>query len=92
MTWENNHNLLSQTIKKSPVLKEIEPLSQDLSALANIGLESFQYLENEHKADSIWVENSLKVIKESRDPRGQTELMIIPAIEKLVKKAGDFEN
>jgi hexosaminidase len=92
LTWKNNHSLLTQTIKKSPVLKEIEPLSQDLSALANIGLESFQYLQNEHKADSTWVENSLEVIRKSRAPRGQTELMIIPAIEKLVKKAGDFEN
>jgi hexosaminidase len=90
--WKNNHSLLTQTIKKSPVLKEIEPLSQDLSTLANIGLESFQYLENKHKADSTWIENSLEVLKKSRVPRGQTELMIIPAIEKLVKKAGDFEN
>jgi hexosaminidase len=90
--WKNNHAQLRQTIKKSPVLKEIATLSQDLSMTADIGLESFQYLENEHKADSTWVASSLEVLKKARSPRGQTELMIISAIEKLVRHAGNFEN
>jgi hexosaminidase len=90
--WKNNHAQLRQTIKKSPVLKEIETLSEDLSTMADIGLESFLYLENEHKADSTWVANSLEVLKKARSPRGQTELMIISAIEKLVRHAGNFEN
>ena len=91
-TWKDNHTQLSRTIKRSPVLKEIETLSSDLAALADIGLKSFQFLESEQKADSTWVKNSLEVINNARTPRGQTELMIIPALEKLVKRAGDWEN
>lgn len=90
--WAENHKYLSPTIKKSPVLKEIESLSRDLSTTANIALKSFQYLENEQQADSTWLSNSLVLLEKAKTPRGQTELMIIPAIEKLVKKVGKLEN
>ncbi len=92
MTWKNNHTQLVQTIKKSPVLKEIETLSQDLSNSAAIGLDSFHYLKNQQKADSTWIKNSMEVLKNAKVPRGQSELMILSAIEKLVKKAGNLEN
>jgi len=84
--WKENHTQLSRTIKKSPVLKEIETLSENLSTTAHIALESFNFLENEQKADSTWVANSLELLQSARAPGGQTELMILPAVEKLVKK------
>jgi len=90
--WKNNHAKLMRTIKRSPVLKEIETLSQDLSASASIGFDSFKYLENDQRADSTWIANSLEILERAKAPRGQTELMIISAIEKLVKLAGNFEN
>ena len=90
--WKENHSQLTQTIKKSPVLQEIESLSLDLATTANIALESFKYLENEQQADSTWLANSLDELKKARAPRGQTELMIIPAVEKLVKRVGNVEN
>ncbi len=90
--WKNNHLQLGQTIKQSPVLKEIETLSQDLSNSAAIGLEAFHYLENQQKADSTWIKNSMEVLKNASAPRGQSELMILSAIEKLVKKVGNLEN
>jgi len=90
--WKNNHAQLRQTIKKSPVLKEIETLSEDLSTMADIGLESFQYLENEHKAESTWIASSLELLEKAKAPRGQTELMVLSAIERLVKMVGNIEN
>jgi len=90
--WKENHERLRLTIKKAPVLKEIESMSEDLSITAGIALESFKYLENQQKADSIWIASSLEKLKNAQAPRGQTELMIIPAVEKLVKVVGEVEN
>ncbi len=90
--WKNNHTNLITTIKASPILKEIESLSRDLSESANIGLETFKYLENGARADSSWVNAKLEFLEKAKAPRGQTELMIISSIEKLVKKVGNIEN
>jgi len=85
--WQNNHEQLKPIIKRSPVLREIESLSQDLSQLATIGLKALYHLETGQPADSNWVITSLKAIDQARTPRGETELMIVSAIEKLVNKA-----
>ncbi|MCI0494829.1 family 20 glycosylhydrolase, partial [candidate division KSB1 bacterium] len=89
-TWKNNHDLLQKTIKKSPVLKEIETLSADLAATAEIGLESFQYLQQGAVPDSRWVKEKLEFLNKAKAPRGQAELMIISAVEQLVKKAANY--
>ncbi|HEX9972584.1 MAG TPA: family 20 glycosylhydrolase [bacterium] len=88
--WKNNHDLLQKTIKKSPVLKEIETLSADLAATADIGLESFNYLQKCAAPDSNWVKEKLEFLNKAKAPRGQTELMIISAVEQLVKKAANY--
>lgn len=89
-TWKMNHDLLQKTIKKSPVLQEIETLSADLAAVAEIGLESINYLQKGAAPDSSWVQQKLEVLNNAKSPRGQSELMIISAVEQLVKKAANF--
>jgi hexosaminidase len=88
--WKNNHDLLQKTIKKSPVLKEIETLSADLAAAAEIGLESVGYLQQGVAPDNNWVKAKLEFLNKAKMPRGQAELMIISAVELLVKKAANY--
>lgn len=88
--WKNNHADLFETIKISPILKEIETLSEDLSKTATIGLEALDYLQNGQLADRDWVNAQLEVLEKAKTPRGQTELMIVSAIKKLVKRAGNI--
>jgi len=82
--WQNNHTDLVATINNSPVLKEIESLSLDLSDVARIGLEAINYLDEQETPESEWIETSKSAIDKAKEPRGQTELMIIPGIELLV--------
>ena len=89
--WKNNHKQLIPFIQASPILKEIESLSSDLSTVADVGLEAIEYLQNGKKAKSAWVDEKSEIIKKAEAPRGETELMILSAIEKLVKKAGAEE-
>jgi hexosaminidase len=85
--WKNNHALLLPTLRSNPILHEIEPLSEDLSILAAIGLEAMDAIQNNRKAGSEFLKRTRRVLNRARDPRGQTELQIIDAVEALVKAA-----
>jgi len=85
--WQNNHIDLVEIIKSSPVLKEVETLSEDLSKIAGIGLQALAHIKSGQRADSDWVTSQLEVLRKARAQRGQTELMIIPAIRNLVNAA-----
>jgi len=86
--WRNNHKELVKTIKISPVIKEIETLSEDLAAISRIGLISIKYITKGKKKSKRWVNKSMKMLEKAKEPGGQTELMVISGIEKLVKAAG----
>ncbi len=86
--WKNNHKELVNTIKVSPVIKEIETLSEDLAAISGIGLKSINYITSGKKSSKRWVKKSMKMLEKSKEPRGQIELMVISGIEKLVRVAG----
>jgi hexosaminidase len=87
--WRDNHTGLLKIIKKSPVLKEIESASQDLSDIAVIGLESIDYILNDQKQNQDWLNSQMAIIEKAKVPRGQAEIMVVDAIEKLVKRSGE---
>jgi hexosaminidase len=82
--WKSNHQKLKPIIAGAPVLKEIETLSRDLSRIAGIGLEAVEFVLAGKKVGSKWLEESKKVLKAAKEPRGHAELMIVTAIEQLV--------
>lgn len=84
-SWKTNHAELEKTIKASPVLKEIEAMSQDLSSVSKVGLEAIEYVKKGKKAPEKWIAESKAALAQAKKPRGQTELAIAPAIEKLIK-------
>lgn len=83
-TWKNNHQKLLPIIERSPVLKEIETLSADLSRIAGIGLEAAAFISKGEKAGPQWEEECKKALNAAKEPRGHAELMIVTAIEQLV--------
>ncbi|MBI1806056.1 MAG: family 20 glycosylhydrolase [Ignavibacteria bacterium] len=85
--WKNNHQQLAIAIKKSPSLAEIESLSEDLSTVSALGLEALTQLEKNNKEDHSWRKERMEVLQKAEEPRGETQLMIVPAIEKLVMAA-----
>jgi hexosaminidase len=87
--WQNNHADLLKTIKFSPVLAEIESLSKDLSEIAGIGLEALNMLESQQQASEVWKKEKLAVLEKAKAPRGQAELMVVSALEKLVAAVSD---
>jgi hexosaminidase len=87
--WRENHAALLPIIKASPVLAEIESLSKDLSEIAGIGLEALNALESNQSMLETWKNEKLEALKKAKMPRGQTELMVVSAIEKLIVAASE---
>jgi len=90
--WKNNHRELQKTVGISPILKEIESLSQDLMTVSEIGLQAGKYYTSRTKPSEMWIEQSLRLLENAKKPRGQTELMIVDAVEKLVRAVAALEN
>jgi hexosaminidase len=87
LTWKKNQDKLQLLIDFSPVPQEIESLSNDLSSLSTIGIESLDYISTHSAPSAKWLEESRDKISKSRKPRGQTKLMIVDGVELLFKKA-----
>lgn len=90
--WEANHKKLKAAIAESPILKEIETLSEDLSRAAKIGLEALDTAKMNIKAEEKWLKEKTGILIKAAQPRGEAELMILPAIQKLVTAAGKNKN
>lgn len=82
--WKGNHEKLSPTILQSPILKEIESLSQDLSTISAVGLEAIDRAASGPRSEDPWAQQSTKIVEKAQAPRGQVELVVVGAIQKLV--------
>ena len=87
LQWQQNHERLLPMIRLSPVLWEIESLSEDLSHVAGIGLEALKAIMNRKPLPSDWKDASLQRLEQAGVPRGEAELMILSAIRRLVESA-----
>ena len=87
--WKANDKKLQPVIGVSPVLHEVAPLSKDLAVCAEIGLKALESILADKKPSAEWVEETKKYLEETKKPRAQMELMIIPGIEKLLHKVSE---
>lgn len=85
--WMENHAKLAPVIEHSPILKEVQSMSDDLLKASRLGLESMNYLNKKMKAPKSWSDAAMETIQNAKKARGQAEIMVIPGIEKLVQAA-----
>jgi hexosaminidase len=86
--WKNNHTALQETIKQSPILKDIEPIAQNIHALSQTGLQALEYISTKKIPSATWIESNKKLLEEAKKPQAKCELRIVESIEKLVNQAG----
>ncbi|MBC8403151.1 MAG: hypothetical protein H8E14_16820 [Candidatus Marinimicrobia bacterium] len=90
--WQTNHQSLNPIIDSSPILKEIESLSSDLSQAAEIGFAAIGFLEEGKTASENWTNDQLSILEKAMEPKAELELRIVPAIADLVRVAGNRPN
>ena len=83
--WRDNQTELQPLIEKSLLLKEVAPVSQNLSALGAAGLAALDYLDRGEHAPADWVTQQLALVEQAKKPQGQLLLVLVPSVEKLIR-------
>lgn len=86
--WRDSQESLQPLLQRSVLLKEVAPLSQNLSALGVAGLGALDCIENHDPAPDGWRANQLALIDRAKKPTAQVLLMVAPSVQKLVEACG----
>ncbi len=86
--WKENHAAFFILLRNSPILKEAELLSENLSKIATSGLEAIAYIRQRDTADNDWVQQQMMITEKAKEQSGRCELQVIKPIQKLIKSAG----
>ena len=86
--WRDGQADLQPLLQKSQLLREVAPVSANLSALGVAGLGALDCIENHDPAPDGWKANQLALIERAKKPNAQVLLMIVPSVQKLVEACG----
>lgn len=82
--WVQNHAKMKTLAKKYPEIKEILPLSDDLSKIAILGIQS---LSTNKLLDADWLKQAKTMLAEAAKPKAECEIKVIEGIDGLVSAA-----
>jgi hexosaminidase len=83
--WRDNQTNLQRLESQSFLLKEIVPLSQNLSAVATTGLRALDYMDRGERAPAAWATQQFALLEQAQKPKAQLLLMVVPSVQKLVE-------
>jgi len=85
LRWRDNQASLQPQVNQSFLLKEILPLSQNLTAVASAGLQALDYIDRGARAPDDWVTAQVSLLQQAQQQQAQLLLMIAPPVQKLVE-------
>jgi len=83
--WRDNDIRFRGLAQNSALLQEVLPLSHDLSALGQAGLEAVDYLDRGEKAPEPWKSQQLALTQAAIKPRAQLILVVAGPVQKLIQ-------
>ena len=92
-TWRDNDAKLQSLAKRSFLVQEVAPRSQDLSALGTIGLAALDSIAKRQPAPDTWKAQQLATLGQMNNldqmKKAKVQLLLIPApaVQKLVEAA-----
>ena len=90
LEWQSAGRALGPMIDRSPALQEARPLANDLSAIANAGLEAMSQLSTGAAATMEWRNAQLSRLDEAAKPKAALEFVVLTSVRKLVIAAGEL--
>jgi len=91
-TWRDNDLRLHSVLDQTFLLREDEPLSQDLSALGAAGLQALDYLDKAQPAPDAWKTQQLAVIEQAKARKADLLLMVAAPVQQLVEGSAGQHN
>jgi hexosaminidase len=83
--WQANSIELRPLMANSFLLREVAPLSEDLSRAGTIGLTALQYLESGQRAPAQWVAEQTAELTRMGEPRAEVVLAAARPVKALVE-------
>ena len=83
--WRDQHADLQPLFDNSFLLKEAQPLSEDLSALADAGLDALAALDRGERLPDAWKTAQLATVERAKKPKAQLLLMVAASVQKLIE-------
>jgi len=88
VVWRDNDAQLQTVIARSFLLNEAAPISRNLTAVANVGLDALDHFRTGEPANAGWKVQQVAIIAEAEKPTSsQSLLMIAPPVQTLVEGA-----
>ncbi len=87
MQWRENDARLKPIIADSFLLKEAQPLSETVAAVANAGLQALDYMDSGKAVPEDWRKEQSALLERAKKPQAELLIMIIPGVQKLVDAA-----
>ncbi|WP_048826058.1 beta-N-acetylhexosaminidase [Hymenobacter sp. DG25B] len=85
-TWQLNEVRVQPLLQTSPSLREYAPLSTHLAQVASIGLARLAQLEKGQQPPAGWLAPLQKQLDAAKAPAGQTELVVVDPIKRLLSQ------
>lgn len=82
--WQTAGRALGPIIDRSPALQEARPLVNNLSDIAEAGLEAMSYLAAGDAATTQWRDAQLAKLDEAAKPKAALEFVVISSVRELV--------
>ena len=82
--WRDNNTEIGGMLESSPALAEMIPMSASLAEVSAVGLEALGVLGNDEPATADWLRPHMETLEKAKTSHGQTELVIIEPIVRLV--------
>jgi hexosaminidase len=85
VSWRDNDNQLSPLLQNSYLLKELSPVSQNLTLLGGAGLQALDYIDKGEQAPDAWRNEQIAEVQQAEKPAADLVLAVAPAVQKLVE-------
>jgi hexosaminidase len=82
--WHENRVQVKPIFERSPLLKEIDPVSETIAQLSAGGLQALDYLASGQKPPDAWIKEYTLLIERSEKPQAEMLIAIVPPIKKLI--------
>jgi hexosaminidase len=83
--WRDNQVELQPLFEKSSLLREVAPISQNLSALGAAGLAALDYLDRGEHPPAAWITQQLALVEQAKKPQAQLLVVVAPSVAKLIQ-------
>jgi hexosaminidase len=85
--WRDQRAALAPLAANSLLVKEVVPISDNLSSLATAGLAALDYIDQHHHVPQDWTTTQRSMVGAASTPKAQLLLMVAPPIQKLIDAA-----